>query len=111
MEKETISIAQESSDCMQIKQTLVEIKQKFLPNETKWLNINDLCHYHPDKPSKNTVYSWVSKRKIPFHKPPGSKKLRFLRVEIDAWILSGASQPTEHDPTELISLLKKTKSN
>ena len=50
----------------------------------RWLDINELCLYHPDKPSKATVYGWVHARSIPAHK--GNKKLRFLVSEIDEWL-------------------------
>lgn len=52
-----------------------------------WFNIDELCKYHPDKPSKATVYGWVSHDRIPVHK--GGKKLRFLKSEIDKWLLQG----------------------
>jgi predicted DNA-binding transcriptional regulator AlpA len=56
----------------------------------RWLDINELCQYHPDKPTKATVYGWVNARTIPVHK--GGKKLRFLVSEIDDWLLSDRLQ-------------------
>lgn len=53
----------------------------------KWFSIDELCSYHPDRPSKATVYGWVSHGLIPVHK--GGKKLRFLKSEIDKWLLTG----------------------
>ncbi len=53
----------------------------------KWFNLDELCYYLPDKPKKATVYSWISCNSIPVHK--GSKKLRFLRSEIDNWLKQG----------------------
>ena len=53
----------------------------------KWLNLDELCIYHPDKPSKPTVYGWVNAGTIPVHK--GGKKLRFLKSEIDIWLRQG----------------------
>jgi len=50
----------------------------------RWMNIDELKAYLPDHPAKATIYGWVSKREIPYHK--GGKKLRFLQLEIDAWI-------------------------
>lgn len=64
--------------------TIQQPKQE-QPNQ--WLNIDDLCQYIPDKPSKATVYGWVHENKIPVHK--GGKKLRFLRSEIDTWLKQG----------------------
>lgn len=53
----------------------------------KWLNIDELKGYLPDHPAKATIYGWVSKREIPYHK--GGKKLRFLKSDIDAWLSNG----------------------
>ena len=53
----------------------------------KWFNIDELKDYLPDHPAKQTIYGWVSKREIPFHK--GGKKLRFLQSDIDAWLSNG----------------------
>jgi excisionase family DNA binding protein len=58
----------------------------------RWLNLDELCQYHPDKPSKMTVYGWVQAGSIPVHK--GGKKLRFLKSEIDRWLLQGRKQST-----------------
>lgn len=57
---------------------------QFLHKE--WMNVKDLCSYLPDHPCRNTVYIWVSKRRIPFYKH--SKHLYFRLSEIDAWIQS-----------------------
>ena len=77
-----------------IRQLMLEILNRFdiqnrQLNHSKWLNINELCEYLPDKPSINTIYKWVSKNRIPFHKIPGHKRLRFLKEEIDHFIESG----------------------
>lgn len=53
----------------------------------RWLDLNELCNYHPDKPSKPTVYGWVNAGTIPVHK--GQKKLRFLKSEIDIFLKQG----------------------
>lgn len=53
----------------------------------EWLNIKELCDYLPDKPAMATVYGWVGHKQIPFRK--SGKKLRFLRSEIDKWLLNG----------------------
>jgi excisionase family DNA binding protein len=58
------------------------------PTETdRWLDLKELCIYHPDKPSKPTVYGWVNAGTVPVHK--GGKKLRFLKSEIDSWLRQG----------------------
>ena len=68
-----------------------------------WMDLAQLCEYLPDKPSKATVYGWVCARTIPYHKK--TKKLSFLKSEIDAWIIkSGHATAEEIRETALDSL-------
>lgn len=57
------------------------------PEPDRWFNINELIQYLPDKPAKPTVYGWVAEKRIPCHK--GGKSLRFLKSEIDGWLMLG----------------------
>ena len=68
-------------------ETLLIAKQPPAQEADQWLNLNDLCAYHPDHPAKPTVYAWISQRSIPYHKK--GKKLMFLKSEIDAWFKEG----------------------
>jgi excisionase family DNA binding protein len=73
-----------TNEVSEIKRLLLE-KSSEQPTETdRWFDLNELCLYHPDKPTKPTVYGWVNAGKIPVHK--GGKKLRFLKSEIDNWL-------------------------
>ena len=54
------------------------------PDQNDWFNLEELCDYLPDRPAKQTVYSWVNQKKIPYHKK--GKKLQFLKCEIDEWL-------------------------
>jgi len=75
------------NEVSEIKRLLLE-KSNEQPTETdRWFDLNELCIYHPDKPSKPTVYGWVNAGTIPVHK--GGKKLRFLKSEIDNWLRQG----------------------
>ena len=56
----------------------------------RWFDLNELCQYHPDKPTKPTVYGWVHAGIIPSHK--GGKKLRFLKSEIDSRLKQGRNK-------------------
>jgi len=68
-----------------IENLLLEIKHNKKEIEAdQWFDLNELCDYIPDKPSRATVYGWVHSSKIPVHK--GGKKLRFLKSEIDNWL-------------------------
>jgi|JI6StandDraft_1071083.scaffolds.fasta_scaffold79321_2 excisionase family DNA binding protein len=76
-----------TNEVSEIKRLLLE-KSNVQPTETdRWFDLNELCIYHPDKPSKPTVYGWVYAGTIPVHK--GGKKLRFLKSEIDNWLRQG----------------------
>ena len=76
-----------AEEVSEIKKLLLEKSNEKPTEADRWLDLNDLCLYHPDKPSKPTVYGWVNAGKIPVHK--GSKKLRFLKSEIDNWLRQG----------------------
>lgn len=64
--------------------------------ETKWFNITQLCEYLPDKPAKPTVYGWVSASTVPYHK--NAKKLRFLKTDIDKWLMEGRKRVVNNVP-------------
>jgi predicted DNA-binding transcriptional regulator AlpA len=68
-------------------ETLLNVKQPQAQESDQWLNLSDLCKYHPDHPAKPTVYAWIGQRLIPYHKK--GKKLMFLKSEIDAWLKEG----------------------
>lgn len=57
------------------------------PVKDVWFDVDGLCAYHPDKPARKTVYDWVTLRRVPYHKD--GKRLRFLKSEIDAWLIGG----------------------
>jgi excisionase family DNA binding protein len=71
----------------------------------RWLDLNELCIYHPDKPTKPTVYGWVHSGLIPCHK--GAKKLRFLKSEIDQWLSEGRLRTVKEINSEAHLSLKK----
>lgn len=71
----------------------------------RWFDLNELCLYHPDKPSKPTVYGWVNAGIIPVHK--GGKKLRFLKSEIDNWLKQGRKKTLKEIDAEAETYLKR----
>lgn len=78
------------------------------PTETdRWFDLNDLINYHPDKPTKPTVYGWVNAGIIPVHK--GGKKLRFLKSEIDNWLKQGRKKTNAELSNEVHQYLIKKK--
>ena len=58
--------------------------------DDRWLSLEELTEYLPGKPKPNTIYGWVSARKIPFYKK--GKSLSFRQSEIDAWLTTGRVQ-------------------
>lgn len=89
-----------------IEQILTVQRNEPQPQVDEWLNLNQLCNYHPDKPSKPTVYGWVNAGTIPVHK--GGKKLRFLKSEIDNWLRQGRKKTLAETANEA-ELYCKTK--
>jgi len=73
----------------------------------EWFNIDELRKYLPDHPARATIYGWVSTRQIPHHK--GEKKLRFLKSEIDKWLLSGKRKSENELQTEAAEYLNSKK--
>ncbi len=76
-----------TSEVSEIKRLLLEKSYEQPTAIDRWFCLNELCQYHPDKPTKPTVYGWVNAGTIPVHK--GGKKLRFLKSEIDNWLKQG----------------------
>ena len=70
---------------------LIHLWSKFqtthLEEPDRWFDIDELCAYLPEKPSKPAIYKKVSEKAIPFEKP--NKKLIFLKSRIDLWLLNG----------------------
>ncbi|CAN5661141.1 helix-turn-helix domain-containing protein [soil metagenome] len=74
----------------------------------RWFDLSELCSYLPDKPAKATVYAYVSANTIPVHK--SGKKLRFLKSEIDSWLLEGRKKTLAeiaNDADAFLSNIKK----
>ena len=54
----------------------------------EFLTIEQLQAYHPDHPSLQTVHRWKSLGYIPFYKDPATRRVKFKKSDIDAWIAS-----------------------
>lgn len=81
--------------------------------EVKWLNVEELCEYLPSHPREQTVYSWTSSRKIPFHKK--GRSIMFNKREIDEWLQDSSHYKSEKDleeeAREFITSKKKRRFN
>ena len=81
--------------------------QKNANEQSEWLDIEALCAYLPTHPAKQTVYTWVNEMSIPFYK--SSKKLLFLRSEIDDWLRQGRRKNNEELRHEAAEFIRKKK--
>ena len=55
----------------------------------QWFDLKCLIQYLPSHPKPQTVYEWVHKKIIPYHKSPETKMLSFLKSEINEWMKVG----------------------
>jgi excisionase family DNA binding protein len=104
-EKLPHAVYQLSNEIGEIKQLLHGWSNPKYSEPDRWFDLSELCNYHPDKPSKATVYGWVSMGLIPCHK--GGKKLRFLKSEIDNWLKQGRKKTLNEAAAEAEAYLKK----
>lgn len=75
-----------------------------------WFDLKGLIQYLPSHPKAQTVYEWVHKNIIPYHKSPETKMLSFLKSEIDMWLKTGRRK-TQSEKDALVKkyLAKKIK--
>ena len=60
-----------------------------------YMTIEELCAYHPDHPSHQTVRRWKRLGYIAFYKDEETRRVRFKKSEIDAWIASSRHMSRE----------------
>ena len=53
-----------------------------------YLTVEELCAYHPDHPSQQTVRRWKRLGYFPYYKDGETRRVKFKKSEIDAWIAS-----------------------
>ncbi|GBF19520.1 MULTISPECIES: MerR family transcriptional regulator [Arenibacter] len=77
--------------------------------EDKWMDLDELVNYDPEKRAKATFYSYTQNPTsgLPFHKR--GKKLIFLKSEIDAWLKQGKNKTNSEISDELDNLLSSKK--
>lgn len=90
-----------------IERLLSEKNQDKQPEPDRWFDLSGVCDYLPDRPAKPTVYGWCGNGLIPVHKT--AKKLRFLKSEIDLWLLSGRKKTILETAAEAERYLSKRK--
>ena len=90
-----------------IHKMLLEKSNEQPTDPDRWFDLTEFCNYHPDKPTKLTVYGWVNIGIVPVHK--GKKRLRFLKSEIDNWLKQGRKKTFAETATEAETYLSNTK--
>ena len=106
-----IDLSDLNSRLSNIETLLLELKENGLHSETgngnKWLDLDELSEYLPQKPSKATLYAKLAKSEIPAHKR--GKKWFFLKDEIDAYLKQGRKKTTSEIQAEADNFLAKKK--
>ena len=107
------AFTQLTNEVSEIKRLLLEKSNEQPTEADRWFDLSELCIYHPDKPSKFTVYGWVNASSIPVHKGghKGGKRLRFLKSEIDNYLKQGRKKTLTEIASEADTYLltKKTR--
>lgn len=73
----------------------------------RWFDIDGLTDYLPDHPTKQTIYSWVHFRKIPYCKR--GKNLLFRKSDIDEWITTGRRKTVAEMQSDAKKMLNRNK--
>lgn len=71
----------------EIKSICEDIRGKDTGQDT-YMTIEELCAYHPDHPSHQTVRRWKRFGYFPYYKDEKTRRIRFKKSEIDAWLAS-----------------------
>ena len=102
------AVAKLMDDMAEVKSFLQDLTKPSFSKAPEWMSVNDLISYLPGHPATQTIYCWVCKKKIPYHK--AGAKLQFLKSEIDAWLM-GESIGTIDSGDEIRIPVKARKSS
>lgn len=78
----------------EIKSICEELRENSSGKDT-YMTVEELCAYHPDHPSHQTVRRWKRLGYIPFYKDDETRRVKFKKSEIDAWIASSRHMSRE----------------
>ncbi|MCC6277271.1 MAG: helix-turn-helix domain-containing protein [Oligoflexia bacterium] len=60
----------------------------------RWLSVEEIAQHLGV--SKETVYRWLEKQKVPAHRI--GKLWKFKPSEVDQWVMSGEASGLNHEP-------------
>ena len=100
------AVSQLIKDVNELKTLLQSVHDNTVETD-RWFNIKELCEYVPDHPARQTVYGWIYRHNIPYHKK--GKKLQFLKSEIDEWLKSDKRKTAAELHAEAIAYVNSKK--
>ena len=95
------------SELEEMKRLLITISTTPQVEADRWMDLNELVTYDPEKRSKPTLYGYIRRGDIPFHKK--RKKIIFLKSEIDEWIKNGRQKSNSETSQEAEQYLTNKK--
>ena len=60
------------------------------PSEDRWLSVDEIAAHLGIE--RETVYTWIAKKKMPCHKV--GRLWKFNKAEVNDWVRSGAAAPS-----------------
>ncbi len=75
----------------------------------EWFDLKGLIAYLPSHPKAQTIYEWVHKGVVPYHKSPDTKMLYFLKSEINDFIKTGRRK-TQSEKDDIVKKYLNKKS-
>jgi len=64
--------------------------------EDRWLSVDEICKYLGV--SKDTVYKWIDKHKMPAHRM--GRLWKFKKRQVDAWVEAGGASSAQDNPED-----------
>jgi excisionase family DNA binding protein len=56
--------------------------------DDRWLSVDEICAHLGI--SRDTVYKWIDKKKLPAHRV--GRLWKFMKAEVDEWVRAGGSE-------------------
>ena len=105
LEKLPSAVGKLLSEVAEIKTAIFERSNQ--PSQDKWMDLDELLSYDPEKRTKATFYSYTRNpgSGFPFHKR--GKRILVLKSEFDKWLKEGRSMASSNISSTVDNLLSK----